>query len=96
MAPVEAESLQSLAGKLGIDAEGLVDTVRQYNISIQDGKCLSLTPPKTNFAQPIDAPPYCAYKVTGGFTSLSEEFVQLRSLRCSMTTSDEFPVYMLQ
>jgi tricarballylate dehydrogenase len=68
MAPVEAESLQSLAGKLGIDAVGLVDTVRQYNISIQDGKCLSLTPPKTNFAQPIDAPPYCAYKVTGGFT----------------------------
>ena len=68
MAPVEAESLQSLAGKLGIDAEGLVDTVRQYNASIQDGQCLSLTPPKTNFAQPIDAPPYCAYKVTGGFT----------------------------
>jgi tricarballylate dehydrogenase len=68
MAPVEAESLQSLAGKLGIDAVGLVDTVRQYNTSIQDGKCLSLTPPKTNFAQPIDAPPYCAYKVTGGFT----------------------------
>jgi tricarballylate dehydrogenase len=68
MAPVEAESLQSLAGKLDIDAEDFLATVQEYNASIRDGKCLSLNPPKTNFAQPIATPPFCAYKVTGGFT----------------------------
>ena len=31
-------------------------------------KCLSLRPPKTNFARSIEKSPYCAYKVTGGFT----------------------------
>jgi tricarballylate dehydrogenase len=68
MAPVEAESLQSLAGKLDIDAEDFLATVQEYNASIRDGKCLSLSPPKTNFAQPIATPPFYAYKVTGGFT----------------------------
>jgi len=66
--PIEAESLQDLAGKLDIDVDGLVKTVSEFNCSIRDGKCLSLNPPKTNFAQPIDTPPFCAYKVTGGFT----------------------------
>ena len=68
MEPVQAESLELLAGKLDINAEGLSATVREFNASVRDGKCLSVTPPKTNFAQPIDTPPYYAYKVTGGFT----------------------------
>jgi tricarballylate dehydrogenase len=29
---------------------------------------MSVTPPKANFAQRIDVPPYYAHKVTGGFT----------------------------
>ena len=68
MAPVEGENLQALAGKLDVDARELSETVREYNASIRDAKCLSLNPPKTNFPQPIDTPPLCAYKVTGGFT----------------------------
>jgi tricarballylate dehydrogenase len=68
MAPVQADTLEALAGRLAIDAEELAHTVREFNGSIREGKCLSLNPPKTNFAQPIDAPPFCAYKVTGGFT----------------------------
>ncbi|MGH7846686.1 MAG: FAD-dependent tricarballylate dehydrogenase TcuA [Candidatus Binatia bacterium] len=66
--PIEAESLRELAGKLDIDAGGLVKAIGEFNSSIRDGKALSLIPPKTNFAQPIDTPPFCAYKVTGGFT----------------------------
>jgi tricarballylate dehydrogenase len=46
----------------------MLRTVEEFNSAIRDGKSLSLTPPKTNFAQPIDTPPFCAYKVTGGFT----------------------------
>jgi len=68
MAPVDGENLQALAGKLDIAARELSETVREYNASIRDAKCLSLNLPKTNFAQPIDTPPFCAYKVTGGFT----------------------------
>ena len=68
MGPVEAQNLPALAGKLDINARELSDTVREFNVSIREGKCLSLNPPKTNFAQPIDTPPFCAYKVTGGFT----------------------------
>jgi tricarballylate dehydrogenase len=66
--PIEAESPQELAGKLDIDAGSLVETIGEFNSSIRDGKGLSLIPPKTNFARPIDTPPFCAYKVTGGFT----------------------------
>ena len=68
MQPVQAETLESLAAKLGMSPENLAFTVRQYNTSIREGKCLTLSPPKTNFAEPIDTPPFCAYKVTGGFT----------------------------
>ena len=66
--PIEAESPRELAWKLDIDAGSLVETIGEFNSSIRDGKGLSLIPPKTNFAQPIDTPPFCAYKVTGGFT----------------------------
>lgn len=66
--PVEAASIGELATKLEIDAEALEHTVKNYNDSIQGEKCLSLKPPKTNFAQKIETPPFCAYKVTGGFT----------------------------
>ena len=68
MQPVQAETLESLASKLEINPENFVLTVRQYNASIVGGKCPTLNPPKTDFAEPIDTPPFCAYKVTGGFT----------------------------
>jgi tricarballylate dehydrogenase len=66
--PVEAASIRELATKLEIDAETLEETVTRYNESIAGDKCLSLVPPKTNFARRIESPPFCAYKVTGGFT----------------------------
>ena len=66
--PVEAASIRELATKLGIDPAALEHTVTNYNDSIQGEKCLSLKPPKTNFACKIETPPFCAYKVTGGFT----------------------------
>lgn len=66
--PVEAASIRDLATKLEIDAETLEETVTRYNESISGDKCLSLVPPKTNFARRIESPPFCAYKVTGGFT----------------------------
>ena len=74
----EASTLEELARKLEIDIDGFVRTVREYNAAVQpgafnpavkDGKgTKGLTPPKSNWAQPIDTPPYLGYAVTTGIS----------------------------
>jgi tricarballylate dehydrogenase len=74
----EASTLEELARKLEIDVDGFVRTVREYNAAVQpgafnpavkDGKgTKDLTPPKSNWAQPIDTPPYLGYAVTTGIS----------------------------
>ena len=74
----EASTLEELARKLEIDVDGFVRTVREYNAAVQpgafnpavkDGKSTKgLTPPKSNWAQPIDTPPYLGYAVTTGIS----------------------------
>jgi len=77
--PVEASSLTDLAQKLGISAEGLERTVRQFNDATREGKFLPFEkdglsarpegqPPKSNWAQPLDKPPYVCYPVVCGIT----------------------------
>jgi tricarballylate dehydrogenase len=73
-----AQSLEALAGKLGIDQIGLTETVRRFNAAITDtpfnpgvldGKRTEgIDPPKSNWAQPIDTPPFLGYPVTVGIT----------------------------
>ena len=74
----EASTLGELARKLEIDPEGLEQTVAAFNQAVQpgefnpailDGKATrGLTPPKSNWALPLDAPPYLGYAVTCGIT----------------------------
>ncbi len=74
----EAGTLEELARKLEIDVDGFVRTVREYNAAVQpgpfnpavkDGKSTrGITPPKSNWAQPLDTPPYLGYAVTTGIT----------------------------
>lgn len=74
----EASSIEELATKLGIDANGLSRTVRDfnaackpgnYNPAILDGVSTSgLTLPKSNWALPLDKPPYTGFVVTCGIT----------------------------
>ena len=75
----QADTIEDLASRLDIDRDGLVQTVREYNASvrtevpynpsIKDGRCtVGIDPPKSNWAQPIDTPPYLAYAVTCGIT----------------------------
>jgi tricarballylate dehydrogenase len=71
-------TLEELADRLGIQREGFVETIREYNAAVQaghydptvlDGKCTQgITPPKSNWALPIDTPPYIGYAVTCGIT----------------------------
>jgi len=75
---VIAETLEELARKLAIPPDVLRPTVEEFNSAAQpgefnpaakDGKSTAgLDPPKSNWAQPIDMPPYTAYPVTCGIT----------------------------
>jgi tricarballylate dehydrogenase len=66
--PVEAMTINDLAKKLSMNPTRLRATVERFNRAVADGKNSKLTPPKTNFAQRIDQPPFYAYVVTGGMT----------------------------
>ncbi len=75
---ITADSLEELAGKAGIDAEGLRSTVEEFNQSVndqpfdpttKDGKSTSSNyPPKSNWAMPISSPPFLAFPVTCAIT----------------------------
>jgi tricarballylate dehydrogenase len=73
-----SSSLEHLARGLDIDVEGFVKTVKEFNAAvmdtpyeptIRDGKgTRGLAPPKSNWALPIDTPPFVGYAVTCGIT----------------------------
>ena len=72
--PLEAPTLPELAKPLGLDPDRLVRTVAEYNSAIgpgefdpqrRDGKrTRGLHPDKSNWAYPIEKPPYFAYPMT--------------------------------
>lgn len=74
----EANTIEELAKKLEIDVAGFVRTIQEFNAAVQsgdfnpailDGKCThGITPAKSNWAQPIDSPPFVGYAVTTGIT----------------------------
>jgi tricarballylate dehydrogenase len=74
----EAATVEELAHKLEIDPAGLVRTVREYNAAVQDGPfdpavldgkaTRGVTPPKSNWALPLDTPPFAGFGVTCGIT----------------------------
>ena len=75
----QADSIEELARRLDIDPAGLAATVREYNAAVQtdvpynptvkDGRgTAGIAPPKTNWAQTVDTPPYLGYAVTCGIS----------------------------
>ena len=76
---VEANTIEELAKKIGLEPRVLVHTVEEFNRACSsdkpfnqtkpDGKSTKgLEVPKSNWAQPIDEAPFRAYPVTGGIT----------------------------
>jgi tricarballylate dehydrogenase len=75
-----ADTLEELAGRLdGVDPRGFLETVRAFNAAVQsdvpfdpnikDGRGTEgIAPPKSNWANPLDTPPFEAYQVTCGIT----------------------------
>lgn len=74
----ESDTIAGLAEQLGLDPEKLEKTVSEfnaacgdepYNPAILDGKSTrGITPPKSNWALPINKPPYVAFVTTTGIT----------------------------
>lgn len=75
---VVRDSIPQLARALDVDVRGLEETVRRFNESVQDGAfdptsldgktTAGIDPVKSNWAVPIDTPPYLAFPVTVGVT----------------------------
>lgn len=73
-----ADTIEELAEKIGLDPEVLSTTVSDFNGSIdrsvtfdptvKDGRKADTTPPKSNWASPIETGPFYAYGVTCGIT----------------------------
>ena len=74
----EADTIEELADYLSVDAAGLTATVAAFNAACQPGnynptlldgvRTEGIEPPKSNWALPIDEPPYVGYAVTCGVT----------------------------
>jgi tricarballylate dehydrogenase len=76
--PVTAGTLGELASQLGLEPKALEHTVAAYNAAtgpgkfnahVRDGKCApGLVPPKSNWAFPIESPPFIGYPLTCAIT----------------------------
>ncbi|MGE2718993.1 FAD-dependent tricarballylate dehydrogenase TcuA [Mycolicibacterium celeriflavum] len=75
---VTADSIEDLARALDVDVAQFGATIDEYNASIdtsipfdptiKDGRAARVEPPKSNWATPLETPPYYAYPVTCGIT----------------------------
>ncbi len=73
-----SDTLEGLAEGLGVDKEGFLKTVSEFNASCQPGHynpavldgvtTKGISPPKSNWALPIDKAPYTGFVVTCGIT----------------------------
>ncbi|MGD9933474.1 MAG: FAD-dependent tricarballylate dehydrogenase TcuA [Dehalococcoidia bacterium] len=76
--PVLAETVEDLARRIEVPEANLVETIESFNAAVQPGiydldrldgkRAAGITPPKSNWALPLDEPPYVAIPVTGGIT----------------------------
>ncbi|EEX11699.1 precorrin 3B synthase CobZ [Citreicella sp. SE45] len=77
--PIKADTLEELAGKMGLPADALAKTVAEFNAACGDTSnfhpteldgvsTTGLTPPKTNWARPITEAPFYGYSLRTGVT----------------------------
>ena len=75
----KASTLENLAQQLGIsDIAAFTHTVREFNAAVQQGEfnpfqldgksAIGITPPRSNWALPIDTPPFEGFPVVCGMT----------------------------
>jgi len=73
--PIRAGTVEELAERTGVPADTLRATIEEYNRAVHPGafdperedgkKTVGLEPPKSNWALPLDTPPFLCYPVEG-------------------------------
>ncbi|PIW29826.1 MAG: tricarballylate dehydrogenase [Rhodospirillales bacterium CG15_BIG_FIL_POST_REV_8_21_14_020_66_15] len=76
--PLKSDTIRGLAKALELDPGALEKTVAEYNAACRPGEFKpevldglateGLTPPKSNWARPVDTPPYYGYPLKPGIT----------------------------
>ena len=76
--PIIGDTIDEIAQKASISPEVLESTIADFNAAVQPGefdpavkdgkRTLGLEPPKSNWALPIDSPPYTVYPAACGIT----------------------------
>ena len=77
--PFKSDTLEGLVKQLNVDHEQAMKSLKEYNdncghggpfnAAVLDGlHTEGIDPPKTNWAQKLDTPPYVSWPVTGGIT----------------------------
>ena len=76
--PLKSDTIRGLAEQLELDPDALEKTVNDYNAACRPGEFTpgeldglsteGLSPPKSNWAQTIDTPPYYGYPLKPGIT----------------------------
>src|SRR5690606_17870134 len=76
--PVQSETIEGLADALGLNATGLAETVAGFNAACTGGSfdpsrhdgcgTAGLAVNKTNWARPLDTPPFYAWPMRPGIT----------------------------
>lgn len=76
--PNRADTIEELGAQLGLDGAKLASTVSEFNAACRTGRfhpteldglaTEGLAQPKTNWARPIDTPPYYGYQLRPGVT----------------------------
>ena len=75
----KADSVAELAGKLGLDDQAVTTSVAEFNRAVRPGGTFDptsldgcstegISPPKTNWAQPLDTPPFYGLAMRPGIT----------------------------
>jgi flavocytochrome c len=58
---IEASSIEELAGKIGVPAATLTQTINDWNAAVQDGKAPTANPPKAQLANKVATPKFYAF-----------------------------------
>jgi tricarballylate dehydrogenase len=58
---IEADSIEALAGRIGVPAPTLRATIEAFNAAVQDGKAMGASPPKAALAAKIETPKFYAF-----------------------------------
>ena len=55
---LEADTIENLAEKLGLNATALMQTIEAFNAAVKENRALFIHPPKTDGAVKLDEPSF--------------------------------------